>query len=218
MDMAVDLEQLLQALVIDPPYVLVGHSWGGIVARIFVQRNPAAVAGLVFADATHESIDSRGLALVPVMHWAMGVMARTRVGRRWLLGQMCPPQSPASYRARVEHTLNDPQRWTRSLRRARMEARGIGPSLDYIRRHCPDLPRVPARVLTAGGVTGPNLKAIRRVHEAWRATVARSPMAEYSNVPTAGHQLPVDSPQDVVDTILAVLAAATTHPRTSPLG
>jgi pimeloyl-ACP methyl ester carboxylesterase len=218
MDMAVDLEQLLRALAIDPPYVLVGHSWGGTVARIFVQRNPAAVAGLVFADATHESIDSHGLALVPAMHWVMGVMVKTRAGRRWLLGQLCPAQAPASYRARVEQTLNDPQRWIRSLRRARMEGGGIRQSLDYIRRHCPDLPPVPARVLTAGGVTGPNVKAIRRVHEAWRATVARSPMAEYSNVPTAGHQLPVTSPQEVVDAILAVLAATATHPRTSHAG
>jgi pimeloyl-ACP methyl ester carboxylesterase len=218
MDMAVDLERLLRALAIDPPYVLVGHSWGGIVARTFAQQHPLAVAGLVFADATHESIDSRGLALVPVMHWVMGVMARTRVGRRWLLGQLCPAKAPESYRARVEQTLNDPQRWIHSLRRARMEAGGIRPSLDFIRRHCPDLPSVPARVLTAGGVTGPNVKAIRRVHDAWRATAARSPMAEYANVPTAGHQLPVDSPQEVVDAILAVLATVATHPRTSHAG
>jgi pimeloyl-ACP methyl ester carboxylesterase len=210
MDMVVDLQQLLRALSIGPPYVLVGHSWGGVVARVFAQRNPSTVAGLVFADATHESLDSPGLALMPLMHLVMGVLAKTRVGRRWLLDQVCPAQAPASYRALVEQTLNDPRRWQQSLRRARMEGGGIRPSLEYLKRHCPELPLVPARVLTAGGVTGPNVKTIRRVHDAWRAMVARSPLAEYRNVPNAGHQLPVDAPQDVVDAILAVLAVART--------
>lgn len=207
MEMAVDLERVLGALAVTPPYVLVGHSWGGIVARVFAHRQPTAVAGLVFVDATHETIDAQGLALLPVMHALMGVMARTRVGRRWLLGQFCPPQAPATYRALLEQTLNDPRKWTQGLRTARMEAAGIRRSLDYVRRNCPDLPAVPARIVTAGGVSGPNVKGIRRVHDAWRATVARAPLAEYRNLPTAGHQLPVEAPDTVLEAIVEVLAA-----------
>ena len=37
-----------------PPYVLVGHSFAGLTMRIFAQRYPADVAGLVLVDATSE--------------------------------------------------------------------------------------------------------------------------------------------------------------------
>ena len=36
------------------PYVLVGHSFAGLTMRIFAQRYPADVAGLVLVDATSE--------------------------------------------------------------------------------------------------------------------------------------------------------------------
>jgi pimeloyl-ACP methyl ester carboxylesterase len=41
------------------PYVLVGHSLGGIYGRRFAQRYPADVAGLVFFDPGHEDYTTR---------------------------------------------------------------------------------------------------------------------------------------------------------------
>ena len=41
---------LLAAARIAPPYVLVGHSFGGLTARLFASRHPAEVAGLVLLD------------------------------------------------------------------------------------------------------------------------------------------------------------------------
>jgi pimeloyl-ACP methyl ester carboxylesterase len=204
-DMALDLEKVLIALSVAPPYVLVGHSWGGIVARLFAQRHPSAVAGLVFVDATHEVIDSKAFAMLPLMYWLMSVVARTSAGRRWLLKQICPASAPVDYRARVEHRLRDRSQWTLSVRTARAEGAGIRTSLDDVRRTCPDLPPVPVHVLTAGGISGPNLKAIRRVHDAWQAAVVRAPLARYTNVPESGHQLPLERPEAVIAAILGVL-------------
>jgi pimeloyl-ACP methyl ester carboxylesterase len=204
-DMVGDLEKLLVALALAPPYVLVGHSWGGVVTRAFTHRHPADVAGLVFVDATHEAIDSRGLALLPVMYWLMGVVSRVPAGRRSLRRLLCPAGAPPGYRARLEERLGDPALWSIGLRTARAEGAGIGPSLEELRRAGPDLPDVPIHVLTAGGVTGPNLKSIRRVHEAWRSAVSRATSAKYTNIPTSGHQLPMEAPQPVVDAILGVL-------------
>ena len=100
-DMASDLEKLLAVLAIGPPYMLVGHSRGGVVARVFALRHPADVCGLVFVDATHEIIESRGLALLPVMSTASSSLAaRFGPGRRWLLRQLCPPQASPAYRFR----------------------------------------------------------------------------------------------------------------------
>jgi pimeloyl-ACP methyl ester carboxylesterase len=47
---ATELRQLLRSAGIPPPYVLVGHSFGGLVMRLFTARHPADVAGLVLIE------------------------------------------------------------------------------------------------------------------------------------------------------------------------
>jgi len=204
-DMVADLRKLLAALAISPPYVLVAHSWGGVIARTFAHAYPSDVAGLVFVDATHEVVDSRGFALLPVMYSLMGLAARVKAGRRWLLRQLCPPGSPGAYQARIEQRLGDPAQWRIGIRTAKSEGAGIRPSLAALRRDCPDLPPVPIHVLTAGGVSGPNVRSIRRVHDAWQAMVVRAPGAQYSNVPASGHLMPIDAPAVVIEAVVGVL-------------
>jgi pimeloyl-ACP methyl ester carboxylesterase len=47
---AEDLKALLDETPYPPPYILVGHSYGGLVVRIFQQLYPEKVAGLVLVD------------------------------------------------------------------------------------------------------------------------------------------------------------------------
>jgi|SRR5688572_5225015 len=49
-----ELRALLLAAGIEPPYVLVGHSFGGMNMRLFARRHPRDVVGLVMVDAAHE--------------------------------------------------------------------------------------------------------------------------------------------------------------------
>lgn len=48
-----ELRRLLDRGRVPPPFVLVGHSFGGLIARIFAARHRADVAGLVFVDPAH---------------------------------------------------------------------------------------------------------------------------------------------------------------------
>lgn len=52
---AFELHALLRAAGEAPPYVLVGHSIGGLLVRVYAAANPDDVAGLVLVDPTHES-------------------------------------------------------------------------------------------------------------------------------------------------------------------
>ena len=52
--LAAELDRLLLSAGIPPPYVLVGHSFGGLTIRIFAARREKMVAGLVLVDAVHE--------------------------------------------------------------------------------------------------------------------------------------------------------------------
>jgi pimeloyl-ACP methyl ester carboxylesterase len=51
---AAELDLLLESANIPPPYILVAHSWGGILAREFIALRPNDVAGLVLVDANQE--------------------------------------------------------------------------------------------------------------------------------------------------------------------
>src|SRR4051794_9991798 len=51
---AYELHTLLERAGIAPPYVLVGHSYGGLLVRVYAERYPDEVAGMVLVDPTHE--------------------------------------------------------------------------------------------------------------------------------------------------------------------
>jgi pimeloyl-ACP methyl ester carboxylesterase len=54
-----ELHSALGHAGIPPPYVLVGHSFGGMLVRVFAARYPGEVAGMVLVDASHEEQDAR---------------------------------------------------------------------------------------------------------------------------------------------------------------
>jgi pimeloyl-ACP methyl ester carboxylesterase len=68
---ASDLYGLLGVLKIDPPYILVGHSLGGVFIRAFAGFHPSEIAALVFidpADFTETRNDWRSLLIDVGVH------------------------------------------------------------------------------------------------------------------------------------------------------
>jgi pimeloyl-ACP methyl ester carboxylesterase len=53
-DVVADLHALLRAARVPRPYMLVGHSLGGLFARLYAGTYPSEVAGFVSVDAAHE--------------------------------------------------------------------------------------------------------------------------------------------------------------------
>jgi pimeloyl-ACP methyl ester carboxylesterase len=53
-DFVADLHSLLVAAAIPRPLVLVGHSLGGLIVRLYAHQYPHDVAGLVLVDPMHE--------------------------------------------------------------------------------------------------------------------------------------------------------------------
>jgi len=60
-----ELHTLLVNAKVTGPYILVGHSLGGILSRLYSSYYPAEVVGMVLVDSAHEDEPDRGLALMP---------------------------------------------------------------------------------------------------------------------------------------------------------
>jgi len=60
-----DLRRMLDGAGIDPPYVLVGQSYGGLLVRLFADAHPDTTAGVVLVDAKGRDQMRRELAVWP---------------------------------------------------------------------------------------------------------------------------------------------------------
>lgn len=58
-----DLHRLLVAAGIKPPYILVGHSYGGMNVRLYADDYPTEVVGMVLVDPSHEDEELRAWQL-----------------------------------------------------------------------------------------------------------------------------------------------------------
>jgi len=70
---ASELHTLLQKADEEGPYVLVGHSLVGLYSRVYAERYPEEVAGMVLVDSTHpDQFEGSGLALT--MNRVVGIV------------------------------------------------------------------------------------------------------------------------------------------------
>ena len=65
-----ELHKLIAGLGLQPPFVFVGASIGGIYTRLYENRYPGEAAGLVFVDSSHEDQFARFDAEATVQHFA----------------------------------------------------------------------------------------------------------------------------------------------------
>jgi pimeloyl-ACP methyl ester carboxylesterase len=65
-DFAADLHAVLVAAGEVGPFVLVGHSFGGLVARVYADAYPQDLTGLVLVDSPHPDYPRRALDLLPL--------------------------------------------------------------------------------------------------------------------------------------------------------
>lgn len=83
-----ELRARLVASGYPPPYLLVGHSLGGLYVQYFARRHPAEVRGLVLVDSMHPQQPDRVAAEMPGVQRTIDLLTRLRGGimRREFVG------------------------------------------------------------------------------------------------------------------------------------
>ncbi|HBB35850.1 MAG TPA: alpha/beta hydrolase [Cyanobacteria bacterium UBA8803] len=119
-----ELDNLLHKAGIEPPYLLVGDSFGSYNMRLYAHRFPEKVVGLVLTDGLHESgmlqmsLALKGLQLFFVSGFVMSILGSSlglirvlcRLGVFELLKSELRQFSPSSLRA-VKRSFCRPKHW-----------------------------------------------------------------------------------------------------------
>ena len=208
-----ELRRGLSALAVDPPFVLVGHSYGGFVANVFAARHPEEVAGLVLVDVPHprkwvapdaaerKRIErgariARTAALLAHFGLHRLVFRFAGPGRLESAGDLLaklPPRQRAVIRAF----------WVRpfTLRALASLIAEAPRSAVLVSSALGDLGELPLAVVTA---SEPSPERIRDQEE----QTLRSRRSRHLVAAKSGHFVPLDEPEIVVDAIREVVTSA----------
>jgi len=223
-DIADDLHNLLHAAGVPPPYVLVGHSFGGFNVRVFAARFGGEVAGMVLVDSADEfdspdqvppSLQGPAVRYIPRVLWGAGAKMLdflVRVGLLRLVdnGVSGPHGRLSEQDARLIHSLQlQANSWDAGSRE------GVdGDRTAAQVRAVQSLGIVPLVVLTAAaGIPHSSDQEslqmaafmhsriyTRQAHLAMLSTRGRQIILEHS-----GHDIPFAAPEAVVDAVRSVL-------------
>ncbi len=223
---ATELHSLLDRADIPAPYVLVGHSLGGLFIQMYAASYPVDVAGLVLVDATHPDVQTRlppelaaGFSPGEQMLTLLPILAAIGVTRSGLVPVFpVDPDLPAPQRTQVKK-LNAS---TRAMAAIADELRSIPSSAEQVRA-VGSLGNRPLAVLTAEDTFSQAEGELKvRANRAWKEMqnelAGLSTNTTQWQVEGATHESLVYRKQDAtvtIDTIRQVVDAVRTG---APLG
>ncbi|WP_435748687.1 alpha/beta fold hydrolase [Microbacterium sp. PMB16] len=209
--MADDLTGLLDALDERQPIVLVGHSWGGPIVRVFADREPRRVAGIVFVDASLSmAFTPRSSSLLKfslrLTSFLLRIGAIGLVKRLALSHGHAPELSEDDMDVLWRDYLSIP-----AMRAGMGEAAQVSPALGRMRGlEEMGLPDVPVVALLGG--RREKSASVQRFRTAFTAAAQAlsdaHPQGRFVVVADAGHLIPQEKPDAVVEAILDVIARA----------
>jgi pimeloyl-ACP methyl ester carboxylesterase len=203
---ALELRALLAHADVEPPYVMVGHSYGGYDMQLFASIFPKLVAALVLVDSSHPDQVERFEAK------PIGVSTAPQYGASVLVSQ---PSVPANIPVRLAQTVTELMSSRKSLEAIMGELRYFRLSATQV-RNAPHWPDIPTVVLTRGNRVWPQDRKGDLMEALWMQLqtelATRNPHSLHILIRNSGHHIHLDRPALVARAVLL----ATNEYRDSP--
>jgi pimeloyl-ACP methyl ester carboxylesterase len=226
-NVSAELHQALVRGAIDPPYILVGHSFGGLVLRRFASAHPEEVAGMVLVDPMRceewsqfnpakQAELRRGRRLVRIAsllaRFGLARLALTslfrRSGRLWERLSSLPNGSGRFALDRIRTEVGKMPRevwpviaahWSRPAfyRGMRIHIESIPATVEEMESAEP-VTGIPILVLTPDRAEPLDAAALARIGDCARQSI----------VPSSGHWIHLDQPDLVIESIREMIQTA----------
>ncbi len=208
-----DLRTLLRNAGLQGPVVVVGHSWGGMLAQMLAQTHPEEVAGLVLVDSLHHdqavTVDAASYDGYN-RHMRMLTGSATwlaPLGLNRLLGlpaSVIVDKLPASERPAAQAFAFQ----GKNFRALHTEYLGIDPAL-AVARTLPAIGHIPVKVLSTHALRdfppGWESPSMRHYWQTEQQALGRDLGTTPQTVPDAGHYLQIERPELVIQAVEDVL-------------
>ena len=191
-----ELHALLELAQVPPPYVVVGHSFGGFTAQYFASLYPEETVGAVLVESSHPDQVTR-----------LAALDKTGQRHKLVVSRRGPPPETMSEMEKKWFYLNS----SRKATYAQMdELRYFSESAEQVSQ-APPFPDIPLTVLTRGlsqlpEVNGKSMEAEWIDMQSDLATL--SSQSWHIFVPDTGHNLHMDAPAVIVENIVNVVLRA----------
>lgn len=202
-----DLLTLLDAMGEVQPVVLVGHSWGGPVIRLLTDQHPERVAGLVLVDGSVS--EAMSPATARITRWSFSLVAllarlgQTGLIKRLTLGHGLSPDISATD---LDIMLRD-YASARAMRAGIREVEQLPAALTVMRRlEATPVPDIPVVCVQGARVDRGAARVRAAMNETAARTVEAAPNGKLIMVEGAGHLVPQEQPNAVIEAILSVAA------------
>jgi pimeloyl-ACP methyl ester carboxylesterase len=212
-----ELRTLLERAGVPGPYVLVGHSLGGLYARSYADHYPEGVAGMVLVDASHPDQARRfspeQRAEDESLDWLLPMLSMSaRLGMMRLYfdlgGTMDFEDLPARQRDEAKMFWSLPRQWDNQA-----ADQAVRPDTDAQLRAAAGLGDRPLLVVTAARGASPEWLALQAEMVGLSTNSAQRLVPDGTHVSLAFHP---DHARLTARAILDVVAAAVTGARVRP--
>lgn len=186
-DMTRDLQVLLEKAHIGGPYILVGHSMGGMLVRIFADQHPGEVAGVVLVDSAHPDMGLRLLACLPPESASepetIGYM------RRWFTWMSDSSHEPPFIDSEVQNSLVSNQQVR--------DVESLGDLPLVVISQAPDIPGLGYQIIASSEIDA----CLRETWQDMQGELAGLSSITSRLTAKGGHMIPVEQPELIVQAI-----------------
>lgn len=193
-----ELRVLLQSTDTKPPYILVGHSFGGLLMQLYAARFPNDFVGMVLVDSSHPERAHRTLDMREIDTLSFAIKTLGPIGIVRMLFTV-PAGNPESRDVSVRKQERGLLMTNRTLQTVTREMSGLRESLRQLAESTVDLGSKPLVVLSEGQSQADSWKALQ-------GDLSRlSTNTEWKVVDGAGHFIQHDQPDVVVGAVRRVI-------------
>ena len=210
-----DLKAVIDQANLKRPVILIGHSTGGLYTRLFAEKYPEYVVGMVLVDARNEYFSEKSQEFNEKFFKTQNqtmtkILSKFGVVR--LIGaNLAPPNFPINISMKEYVNVH----WDYDFfNTVEQEMKQI-PVAEKLLMPSKSLGSMPITVLTPEGYSMPiaplgfseevemQVNVTWKESQEWLSTL--SPNSEYIQVPKAGHSIMYDNPQIIVESVLQIL-------------